>query len=48
MEEISEEEKAALLAMLKAMMAFKPEERMVKWAFSELQKLKSGQMAKDS
>ncbi|KAN0073873.1 Protein kinase-like domain containing protein [Elaphomyces granulatus] len=59
MGEISEEEKAALLAMLKAMMAFKPKERMTaeqikesewmtKWALPELQKLKSGQMAKDS
>ena len=59
MGEISEEEKAALLAMLKAMMAFRPEEWMTaeqikesewmtKWAVPELQKLKSGQMASDS
>jgi serine/threonine-protein kinase SRPK3 len=51
MEEVSEEEKAALLKMLKAMMAFKPGDRMTaeqiiksewmeKWALPELSRLK--------
>jgi serine/threonine-protein kinase SRPK3 len=56
MEEVSKEEKAALFDMLKAMMAFKPGERitadkikesewMTKWALPELRKL---EMVKDS
>jgi len=51
MEEVGKEEKAALLSMLKAMMAFKPGDQMTaeqitesewmkKWALPELKRLK--------